>query len=69
MDFSPRHIFNHSHFYFQLGHTPEFFTNHEESDSILSHKELLRDFGAEEELADDMLNDQGTLKNFPKSKI
>jgi hypothetical protein len=28
----------------------------------LSHKELLRDFGAEEELADDMLNDQGTFK-------
>jgi hypothetical protein len=33
--------------------------NHDESDKILSHRELLKSFGAAEELADEMLNDQG----------
>jgi hypothetical protein len=35
--------------------------NHDESDKILSHKDLLRAFGAEEKLADEMLNDQGSF--------
>jgi hypothetical protein len=46
----------------QNGHTAEFFTNHEESDKVLSHKQLLRDYGAEEELADEMLSDQGNWR-------
>lgn len=33
--------------------------NHEQSNSILSHRQLLKDFGAQEDLADDMLTDQG----------
>lgn len=35
--------------------------NHDESDKILSHKNLLQRFGADETLADEMLNDQGIL--------
>ncbi|KAG5684639.1 hypothetical protein PVAND_013859 [Polypedilum vanderplanki] len=41
-----------------FGKTAEFYLNHDESDKILSHKDLLRSFGAAEELADEMLNDQ-----------
>lgn len=37
--------------------------NHDDSEKILSHKDLLRTFGAGEELADEMLNDQGNF--FP----
>lgn len=44
---------------FQYGNSAEFYLNHDESDKILSHKELLKSFGASEELADEMLNDQG----------
>lgn len=47
------------HFSFKFGNTPEFYLNHDESDKILSHKDLLRRFGAAETLADEMLNDQG----------
>lgn len=46
-------------FVFQTGHTAEFYLDHEEAHSILSHAELLKNFGANENLADDMLNDQG----------
>ncbi|KAJ6629254.1 Arginine kinase Pro [Pseudolycoriella hygida] len=41
-----------------MGHSAEFYTNHEQSDSVLSHRMILKGFGAEEQLADDMLNDQ-----------
>lgn len=43
-----------------MGHSAEFYTNHEQSESVLSHRMILKEFGAEEQLADDMLNDQGT---------
>lgn len=46
-------------FAFQTGHTAEFYLDHLEAHSILSHAELLKSFGANENLADDMLNDQG----------
>lgn len=42
-----------------MGHSAEFYTNHEQSNSVLSHRIILKGFGAEEQLADDMLNDQG----------
>lgn len=42
-----------------MGHSAEFYTNHEQSNSVLSHRMILKGFGAEEQLADDMLNDQG----------
>lgn len=48
---------------FQTGHTAEFYLKHEESFSILSHAELLKGFGANENLADEMLNDQGHYSN------
>lgn len=38
--------------------------NHEQSNSVLSHRQLLKDFGAQEDLADDMLTDQGTYCNL-----
>ncbi|CRL04179.1 CLUMA_CG017287, isoform A [Clunio marinus] len=41
-----------------LGRTAESYLNHDETDKILSHKDLLKAFGAEEGLADEMLNDQ-----------
>lgn len=44
---------------FQTGHAAEFYLNHEESYSILSHAELLKGFGANVNLANDMLSDQG----------
>lgn len=44
---------------FKEGHTVEFYTNHDQSEKVLSHKQLLRDYGADESLADDMLIDQG----------
>lgn len=44
---------------FQTGHAAEFYLKHEEAYSILSHAELLKGFGANENLADEMLNDQG----------
>ena len=43
----------------QLGKTAESYLNHDESDKILSHKDLLKMYGAEEDFADEMLNDQG----------
>lgn len=43
----------------QLGKSAESYLNDDDSDKILSHKDLLRTFGAGEELADEMLNDQG----------
>jgi hypothetical protein len=48
----------------QHGKPAEFYLNHDESDKILSHKDLLRNFGAGEELADEMLNDQGNFFPF-----
>lgn len=48
-----------SPFVFQTGHAAEFYLNHEEAYSILTHAELLKGFGANENLVDDMLNDQG----------
>ncbi|KAL7031544.1 hypothetical protein ACKWTF_007045 [Chironomus riparius] len=47
------------------GNTAEFYLNHDESDKILSHKELLKSFGAAEDLADEMLNDQEFKSNAP----
>lgn len=44
---------------FQTGHSAEFYLNHEEAYSVLSHAELLKSFGANENLVDDMLIDQG----------
>lgn len=55
-------IFNKIFFYFfvqQSGNSAEYYTNHEQSDKILSHKQLLSDYGADEKLAEEMLNDQG----------
>ena len=46
----------------QLGNSAEFYIEHIQSDSVLSHGQLLKDFGAEPELADDMLTDQGMFK-------
>ncbi|XP_063697910.1 uncharacterized protein LOC134828816 [Culicoides brevitarsis] len=40
------------------GNTAEFYTKNDQSDTKLSHKQLLRDYGADESLADDMLLDQ-----------
>lgn len=45
-----------------MGKSAEFYMNHEESDSLLSHRMILKEFGAQEELADDMLNDQGEYR-------
>ena len=53
--------------FLQFGHSAEFYTNHEQSSDILSHKQLLRDFGAAEEYADEMLNDQGISINVISS--
>lgn len=38
--------------------------DHEKSENILSHAELLKNFGVTEALADDMLNDQGLFILF-----
>lgn len=43
----------------KTGHTAEFYLNHEEAFSILSHSELLKSFGASASLANEMLSDQG----------
>ncbi|XP_055689639.1 uncharacterized protein LOC129793555 [Lutzomyia longipalpis] len=40
------------------GNTAEFYMLHDRSENILSHKMLLRNFGVQEEMADEMLNDQ-----------
>ncbi|CRL04180.1 CLUMA_CG017287, isoform B [Clunio marinus] len=48
-----------------LGRTAESYLNHDETDKILSHKDLLKAFGAEEGLADEMLNDQEYKNNQP----
>uniref|UniRef100_A0A453Z0E2 Uncharacterized protein n=2 Tax=Anopheles gambiae TaxID=7165 RepID=A0A453Z0E2_ANOGA len=42
-----------------LNHSAEYYLGHVQSQGILSHRQLLRDYGAKEELADEMLNDQG----------
>lgn len=47
-----------------MGHSAEFYTNNEQSNSILSHRMILKEFGAAEQLADDMLNDQGKKGNY-----
>lgn len=47
-----------------MGNSAEFYMNHEQSDSLLSHRKILKEFGAQEELADDMLNDQGEYFQF-----
>lgn len=44
------------------GNTAEYYyrlTNDRQESDVLSHKQLLREFGVQEDLADDMLNDQG----------
>ncbi|XP_035915011.1 uncharacterized protein LOC118513411 isoform X2 [Anopheles stephensi] len=41
-----------------LNHSAEYYLGHVQSQGILSHRQLLRDYGAKEELADEMLNDQ-----------
>ncbi|XP_055708436.1 uncharacterized protein LOC129804827 isoform X2 [Phlebotomus papatasi] len=40
------------------GNTAEFFLKHDRAEKFLSHKQLLRNFGVQEQLADEMLNDQ-----------
>lgn len=68
-DKTPVQISNLKLFFFtQIGKTAESYLNHEESEKILSHKDLLRSFGAGEELADEMLNDQGTCFRYHLSK-
>uniref|UniRef100_A0A1L8D826 Uncharacterized protein n=1 Tax=Nyssomyia neivai TaxID=330878 RepID=A0A1L8D826_9DIPT len=42
-----------------VGNTAEFYMLHERSDKFLSHKKLLGNFGVQEEMADEMLSDQG----------
>uniref|UniRef100_A0A182LZY3 Arginine kinase n=1 Tax=Anopheles culicifacies TaxID=139723 RepID=A0A182LZY3_9DIPT len=44
-----------------LNHSAEYYLGHVQSQGILSHRQLLRDYGAKEELADEMLNDQDDL--------
>ncbi|XP_065081265.1 uncharacterized protein LOC135703850 [Ochlerotatus camptorhynchus] len=39
-------------------HPAEFYLDHEQTKDLLSHRQLLQDYGAEEDLADSMLNDQ-----------
>uniref|UniRef100_A0A182P317 Uncharacterized protein n=1 Tax=Anopheles epiroticus TaxID=199890 RepID=A0A182P317_9DIPT len=41
-----------------LNHSAEYYLGHVQSQGILSHRQLLRDYGAKEDLADEMLNDQ-----------
>ncbi|XP_055642710.1 uncharacterized protein LOC129779322 isoform X2 [Toxorhynchites rutilus septentrionalis] len=41
-----------------LNHPADFYLNHDKAKDLLSHRQLLQDYGAEEELADEMLNDQ-----------
>ncbi|XP_050095097.1 uncharacterized protein LOC126577477 [Anopheles aquasalis] len=41
-----------------LNHSAEYYLGHVQSQGILSHRQLLRDYGAKEELAEEMLNDQ-----------
>uniref|UniRef100_A0A182TWL6 Uncharacterized protein n=1 Tax=Anopheles melas TaxID=34690 RepID=A0A182TWL6_9DIPT len=41
-----------------LNHSAEYYLGHVQSQGTLSHRQLLRDYGAKEELADEMLNDQ-----------
>ncbi|XP_055589619.1 uncharacterized protein LOC129741846 isoform X6 [Uranotaenia lowii] len=41
-----------------LNHPAEFYLDHEGTKDLLSHRQLLLDYGAEEDLADEMLNDQ-----------
>lgn len=43
----------------KFGKSAEWYLNNDDSDKILSHRDLLKSFGAGEELADEMLNDQG----------
>nr|XP_029714662.1 uncharacterized protein LOC109409328 isoform X2 [Aedes albopictus] len=39
-------------------HSAEFYLDHEKTKDLLSHRQLLQDYGAEEDLADSMLSDQ-----------
>ncbi|XP_055544686.1 uncharacterized protein LOC129729856 isoform X8 [Wyeomyia smithii] len=41
-----------------LNHPAEFYLNHDEANELLSHRQLLQDYGAEEDLVDEMLSDQ-----------
>ncbi|XP_058815670.1 uncharacterized protein LOC131679117 isoform X5 [Topomyia yanbarensis] len=41
-----------------LNHPAEFYLDYEQAKDLLSHRQLLQDYGAEEDLADEMLNDQ-----------
>lgn len=43
----------------QSNHSAEFYLDHEKTKDLLSHRQLLQDYGAEEDLADSMLSDQG----------
>lgn len=45
----------------QLGNSAEFYLDHGRSEEILSHRQILGEFGADASLADDMLSDQGTI--------
>lgn len=51
-----------------MGNSAEFYMNHEQSNDVLSHRVILKEFGAEEQLADDMLNDQGKKNILPPVK-
>lgn len=53
----------------QLNHPAEYYLNHDETKDLLSHRQLLQDYGAEEDLADEMLNDQGeNMLSFPHTR-
>ncbi|XP_053691986.1 uncharacterized protein LOC128740472 [Sabethes cyaneus] len=41
-----------------LNHPAEFYLNHDQSSDLLCHRQLLQDYGAEEDLVDEMLSDQ-----------
>lgn len=43
----------------QLNHSAEFYLNYDQAQDLLSHRQLLQDYGAEEDLVDEMLSDQG----------
>lgn len=49
-----------------MGHKAEYYKQNQEE---LSHKKLLRSFGAQESLADEMLTDKGILFLNKKSTI
>lgn len=52
---------NNSIFVLQFGHTPEYYKKNQ---SEFSHRSLLKEFGAEEQMAEEILSDKGNLWPF-----